>query len=96
MDPKQQFVSSLPVIDRIIALLVRRHALAEVDAADFASWAKARLIEDDYKVFRAFGGRSSLSTYLTVVLTMLLRQYRSGGSRAESDPWYGATWRRSR
>ena len=71
------FLSSLPQIDRIVAAQARRHALSPADAEEFGAWAKARLIDGDYAVFRKFGGRSSLTTYLTTVLTNLLRDYRN-------------------
>jgi RNA polymerase sigma factor for flagellar operon FliA len=39
-----------------------------VEADDFASHPKLKLIEDDYAILRKFQGRSSLRTYLTVVI----------------------------
>lgn len=77
IDLEQTFVASLPLIDRIVAIQARRYRLSAADAEDFASWAKARIVEDEYAVFRAFGGRSSLATYLSVVLHNLLRDYRN-------------------
>jgi RNA polymerase sigma factor (sigma-70 family) len=76
-DLEAQFLSSLPLIERIIAIQIRRHALSAADAEEFGAWAKARLIDGDYAVFRKFGGRSSLATYLTTVLTNLFRDYRN-------------------
>ena len=71
------FLAALPAIDRIIVILGRRHGLADGDLEEFSSWAKARLIESDYAVFRKFGGRSSLDTYLSVVLANLLKDFRN-------------------
>ena len=71
------FLAALPAIDRIIGILGRRHGLADGDLEEFSSWAKARLIESDYAVFRKFGGRSSLETYLSVVLANLLKDFRN-------------------
>jgi RNA polymerase sigma factor for flagellar operon FliA len=65
------------MIDRIIALQTRRHALTPADADEYAAWAKARIIDSDYAVLRKFGGRSSLQTYLTAVLVNLFRDYRN-------------------
>jgi RNA polymerase sigma factor for flagellar operon FliA len=76
-DPERDFLSSLPLVDRTIAIQARRHGLSAADAEDFGAWAKARLIGDDYAVFRKFGGRSSLATYLAVVLANLFRDYRN-------------------
>ncbi len=71
-----RFLECLDSIDRIVASLCRRHGLRGDDADDFASLAKLHLIEDDYAVVRKFRGESSISTYLAVVLAMLLREYR--------------------
>lgn len=88
MDPQQQFVSNLGLIEKIIAGLCRRHALFGDSADDFESWVKERLIADDYRVMRSFEGRSSFSTYLVVVITNLLRDYnvrRWGRWRASAE-----------
>ena len=74
---EQQFLESLSYIDRVVAAIARRHALDRAEAEEFAAWARARLVDDDYAVFRKFGGRSSLTTYLTVVLANLFRDYRN-------------------
>jgi RNA polymerase sigma factor (sigma-70 family) len=76
-DPEQLFLSALPILDRIIAIQARRHGLSAADAEDYASWLKTRLIVGEYVVFRKFGGRSSLATYLTAVLFNLFREYRN-------------------
>jgi len=76
-DPERSFLDSLPAIDRIVGAIARRHSLAAPDAEEFAAWARARLIESEYAVFRKFSGRSSLTTYLTVVLTNAFRDYRN-------------------
>jgi len=75
-DLETLYSEHLPRIDRILAVLARRNGLP-ADAADkFATWAKARIVENDYAVLAKFRGRSSLSTYLAVVLTVLYRKYR--------------------
>lgn len=70
------FLDHLEAIERIVASLCRRHGLRGDDAEDFASWTKLRLIEDDYAVFRKFRGESLITTYLTMVVAMLFRDYR--------------------
>jgi RNA polymerase sigma factor (sigma-70 family) len=70
------FRSSLPLVEHIARGLCRRAGLQGADAEDFASAAKLALVEDDYAVLRAFAGRSSLATYLTVVLRRLLADER--------------------
>jgi RNA polymerase sigma factor (sigma-70 family) len=76
MNPENLFLSNLPLIERIAAVVARRNHLTGPDADDFASRVKLRLIEDDYAVFRKFEGRSSLSVYLTIVIQRLLADYR--------------------
>lgn len=71
------FLSQLGWIERVVASVSRRNGLARDDAADFASWTTLRLIEDDYAVLRKFRGESALTTYLTVVIAMLFRDYRT-------------------
>jgi len=69
------FLENLGQIARIIAALCRRSGTWGDDADDFASWAKTRLLEDDYARIRKYRGESSLATYLSVVLAMLHREY---------------------
>jgi RNA polymerase sigma factor for flagellar operon FliA len=75
-DLEALFLEHLPWIDRVAGHLCRRHTLSGADAEDFASWARMKLMEDDYAVLRKFRGESALNTYLTVVLSMLFREYR--------------------
>ena len=75
--PGTLFISHLGWIERVAAAVSRRQGSNKEDAEDFASWAKLKLIEDDYAVFRKFRGESSLTTYLTVVIAMLFRDYRT-------------------
>jgi RNA polymerase sigma factor for flagellar operon FliA len=62
------FLSELPLIERVIAFVSHRHRLTADMADDFASAVKLKLIENDYAILRGFQGRSSLQTYLTVVI----------------------------
>ena len=72
MDPGQLFATSLSLIDKVVDGVCRRARLYGADAEDFASAVKLALVEDDYSVLRKFEGRSSLSTYLTIVVERLL------------------------
>lgn len=74
---EQEFLDHLPLIERLTAGLARQHAILGSDADDFSSWMKERLIDDGYGVFRKFGRRSRLSTYLSAVLVNLARDYRN-------------------
>ena len=76
-DGERLFLQQLPAIDRINALIARRNALSGSDADEFAAWARGRLTDNDYAILRKFGGRSSLTTYLSVVLGNLFRDFRN-------------------
>ena len=69
------FVDNLPVIDRLLRAVCRRHGVGADDANDFSSWARLRFIERDYAVLAKFRGESAIGTYLTVVIAMLFRDY---------------------
>src|ERR1051325_11449255 len=71
-----QFLEQLPRIEKTIGVLARRQGFRGAEADDLASWIKLRLIEQDYAVFRKFRGESSISTYLTVVITTLVQDYK--------------------
>ncbi|MGH7617937.1 MAG: RNA polymerase sigma factor [Gemmatimonadaceae bacterium] len=70
------FLEHLPRIEKTIGVLSRRHGFRDAEADDLASWIKLRLIEADYGVFRKFRGESSITTYLTVVITTLIQDYK--------------------
>jgi RNA polymerase sigma factor (sigma-70 family) len=70
------FVSQLSVIERVTSFVCSRAHLSPSDADDFGSHVKLKLIEDDYAVLRKFQGRSSLRTYLTIVIQRLFLDYR--------------------
>lgn len=76
VDLEAQLTSHLPLIDRVAQTVARRHGIVGADAEDCASWVKLRLIESEYAILRKFRGESSFSTYLTVAVSMLVRDYR--------------------
>jgi RNA polymerase sigma factor (sigma-70 family) len=77
VDPERTFLDNLATIDRVIGVITRRHSLGAADAEEFASWVRARLIDGNYAAIRKFGGRSSLATYLSVVIGNLFLDYRN-------------------
>jgi RNA polymerase sigma factor (sigma-70 family) len=79
MNPAELFQENLALIDRIVARLCRHGRLFGADAEDFASAARLHLLENDYAALRRFEGRSSLVTYLTIVLQRLFLQERNAG-----------------
>ncbi len=74
--PEEVFLRELDQIDRITGSICSRHRLPGDERDDFRSWVRLKLIENDYAVFRKFQGRSSLGTYLTVVIANCFRDYR--------------------
>jgi RNA polymerase sigma factor (sigma-70 family) len=70
------FLSNLALIERIAGYVCARHRIPGSDPADFDSHVKLKLVENDYAVLNAFKNRSSIRTYLTVVITRLFLDYR--------------------
>jgi RNA polymerase sigma factor (sigma-70 family) len=71
MSPEQLFLAHLGVIERLIARHCSRYHLRREEAEDFASWVKLKLIDNGYRVFREYKGKSTIETYLTVVVQRL-------------------------
>ena len=71
------FLTSLPVIDEVTLSVCRRHRLSGPEAEDFAAEVHLHFIERDSEVLRRFEGRSSLRTFLSVVINRLLLDYRN-------------------
>lgn len=70
------FLSELTTIERVTAFVLARHHLSAIDADDFASHVKLKLLDNDCAILRKFQGRSSLCTYLNVVIQRLFLDYR--------------------
>jgi RNA polymerase sigma factor (sigma-70 family) len=76
MDPRQWYVEQLDVIDRISNSVCRRNGVQGADAEDFLSDVRLKLLQDDHAVLRKYRGASSPTTFLTVVISNLFRDYR--------------------
>jgi RNA polymerase sigma factor (sigma-70 family) len=68
--------SHFDLIQARLALLGRRCGMLDHQAEELRSWALFKLVENDYRILAGWQGRSSFSTYLTVVLVNLMRDYR--------------------
>ncbi|TMB53967.1 MAG: sigma-70 family RNA polymerase sigma factor, partial [Chloroflexi bacterium] len=77
MTREQLFLSELALIERVIAWVCARRCLRGAEAEDFGSTVKLRLIENDYEILGRFEGRSSLKTYMTVVVHRLYLDYQT-------------------
>jgi RNA polymerase sigma factor for flagellar operon FliA len=64
------------LIQKRLQLIGRRSGLPEHEVEELQSWALFKLVENDYRILGRWEGRSSFSTYLTVVLVNLMRDYR--------------------
>jgi len=71
------FVSSLDVVESVIRYVCHRQKLSGADAEEFDSEVKVRLVDHDYEVFQKFQHRSSLRTYLTIVIQRIYLDYRN-------------------
>jgi RNA polymerase sigma factor (sigma-70 family) len=76
MNPGDLFRANLALIDRTIDRICRRSRLFGPDAEDFASDVRLALIADDYAVLRKWEERSSLATFLAVVVQRMLADHR--------------------
>lgn len=71
------FLECLPIIERIVADIARRHRLSQADAAELLAFVHERLIDNDYAILRKFENRSSVKTFLTVVAARLFKDLRN-------------------
>jgi len=76
MEPAELFEQHLDQINRIIAFICKRNHLLPQDCDDFRQHVHLKLLEEDCSVLRKFKGNSSLSTYLTTVISRLFSQHR--------------------
>lgn len=77
MDYRQLFLDNLDVIEQVVRAVARRYRLSAADTDDLRSHVHLKLLENDHAILRKFGGRSSLKTFLTTVVTRLLLDMRT-------------------
>ena len=71
------FLEHRALVEQIIRFVCRRRGLRGDEADEFASTVRLRIVESDYEVFRKFQGRSSLHTYLNVVIQHMAIDFRA-------------------
>ena len=64
------------LVCQVVEGIARRHGLDGDDFKSFRSYAYERLLEKELRMIRAYSGRASPRTYLTVVLTNVYRDFR--------------------
>lgn len=74
--PEQVFLANLGVIDRAVAYVCGKYRLSDAEAEDFSGWMRARLMEDDYAVFRGYRAEAALKTYISAVVSRQFHEYR--------------------
>lgn len=77
MSAADLLTSNLALIERAIAFACRRYQFSPEDVEDFSSVVMVRLVENDYAVLRAYEGRSSLATFIGIVVQRMLLDYRN-------------------
>jgi RNA polymerase sigma factor (sigma-70 family) len=76
-DQTSPTAAQLTLLDAVIAAVARAHRLRWEDREDFAQAVHLRLAERRYDVFERFAGRSSIRTFLHVVVRRLLLDWRN-------------------
>ncbi len=76
-DARALFESSLDAIEGAIRFVCHRNRLDPAEAEEFESEVKLRFVEKDYEILRRFQHRSSLRTYLVVVIQRQFLDYRN-------------------
>jgi RNA polymerase sigma factor for flagellar operon FliA len=64
------------MVREVVSFICRRRRLMHEEAEDFRSWTFIKLMDNDYAILRKYEGRSSLRTYLTVVIERLSIDYQ--------------------
>ena len=82
-----ELLRQLEIASAAVSFICRRHGLSGDEAAEFESFVRLRLLENDRRILAKFQGRSSLTTYLTTVVQRLFLDFR--------DAQWGK-WRASR
>jgi RNA polymerase sigma factor (sigma-70 family) len=77
--PRELLLANLDVLRELVRSQARRYGLSDEDRDELEAYVRLRLVENDYSILRRFEGRSSLRTYLTVVIQRLFIDF---GNRA--------------
>jgi RNA polymerase sigma factor (sigma-70 family) len=76
----------LAALAHVIQRVARRANLSTDDALDFGQTVHLRLVERGYEALRQFSGRSSLNTFLTVVVGRMLLDW----GRSQYGKWHSS------
>jgi len=87
-EPPPALSEALAELDGVVGLVRRRRRCSADEAEELAAEARLRLLEEECQVLRSYSGRSSLRTYLVVVVDRLLmdiRRHRWGVWRPSAE-----------
>jgi RNA polymerase sigma factor for flagellar operon FliA len=73
--PRELLLANLDLLRELVRSQARRHGLSDEDRDELESYVRLRLVEHDYAILRRFEGRSTLRTYLTIVVQRLFLDY---------------------
>ena len=82
--------ATFALLCRVITAVVRASRLPSSDAEDFSQWVHLSLLERNYAPLTCFAGRSSLRTYVTVLVRRLLLDWRN----MRFGKWRPSAWAR--
>lgn len=75
--PTDPYSEQSETIEAVLAHACRRHRLTHDAGDEFSSWARLRLIENDYAIIRKFRGQSSFRTFLHAVVLRKFLDWRN-------------------
>lgn len=75
-DWSEFLLEQLPLIERVIRTVCRGRRMDGPEIEEFAAVVRLRLVENNYAIIRKFKGRSSFGTYITTVVSRLLKDQR--------------------
>lgn len=70
------FLTAMPVVSEVVSWVCRRHGSSREEREEFNSLVQVKLLDDNCALLRRFAQRSSLKTYLTVVIQRLFLDFR--------------------
>ncbi|HEY6213478.1 MAG TPA: sigma-70 family RNA polymerase sigma factor [Vicinamibacterales bacterium] len=76
MDVRKLLEDNIELVERIVRRACKRVGVPPSDVEDVVSTVKLALVENDYAILRRFEGRSSLATYLTIIVQRRLADER--------------------
>lgn len=86
--PYRPSPSEFALLCKVIDAVAHTSGLRESQAEDFSQWVHLTLLERNYEPLTRFAGRSTLQTFLTVVVRRLLLDWRN----AEFGRWRPSRW----